>query len=424
MITDTSAQDRVVHKDKSNRRLYWMLGGSLAALALAWLVWGSTFTKINRAEHFADPDRLSFAVVERGDLVKDTRVEGRIKASSFPTLFSPTEGRVALFVKPGTEVTQHQLLAKITGPELKNQLLREQSALAGEQAALDRRRIQAKADLLGAVQTIDLNQLRMEAAKRALARTRQTYEEGLTGAVDYEKAVDDAAEAEMTYQHSLADKDLLEETIRFEHTEQETLIKSRRLLIADLERRISDLEIRSPADGIIGTLSVAQSDRVTNGQALMTVIDLTSLDIEIKIPEIYADEIGNGTEVEIRYENQGYEGMVTAVSPEVNNGIVLGTVAFRNQPPQGMRQNQRVEVRIIMAHKENVLRVRRGPFIESSMGRYAYTVRDGMAYKQAIEVGTLGLNDIEILAGLREGDQIIISDTTPFADAEQVYLGN
>ena len=154
----------------------------------------------------------------------------------------------------------------------------------------------------------------------------------------------------------------------------------------------------------------------------MTVIDLTEFEIEIRIPENYADDIGIGSKTEITYEGRAYRGEVRSVSPEVTGSLVEGRVAFSEDLPRGLKQNQRVSTRIILSEKDDVLKVRRGPYLEAGGGRKIYRVDGDLATLQSIAVGLTSITEVEILEGLEEGDTIVISDTSRFQDAGSVLL--
>ena len=124
----------------------------------------------------------------------------------------------------------------------------------------------------------------------------------------------------------------------------------------------------------------------------------------------------------LRYEGQDYPGSVRTVSPEVQGSEVRGTVAFVGAIPAGLKQNQRVPTRLLLERRENVLKVPRGPFLESGGGRQAYVVAEDLARRRQIQVGALSVSEVEILSGLEEGETIVISDTARFESAERVYL--
>ncbi|HVE65652.1 MAG TPA: HlyD family efflux transporter periplasmic adaptor subunit, partial [Thermoanaerobaculia bacterium] len=156
---------------------------------------------------------------------------------------------------------------------------------------------------------------------------------------------------------------------------------------------------------------------------ILTVVNLSQFEIEITLPENYGSEVLPGTRAEILYEGREYPGKVTAISPEVRDSQVTGTVVFAGTAPQGLKQSQRVSVRMVFENKPNVLKLPRGPFLESGGGRQVYVVAaDGMATPRTIQVGAVSVSEVEILSGLSEREKVILSDTTEFAGAKSVLL--
>jgi HlyD family secretion protein len=107
-------------------------------------------------------------------------------------------------------------------------------------------------------------------------------------------------------------------------------------------------------------------------------------------------------------------GEVTAISPEVFEGQVVGRIRFAQTDLAGLRQNQRVTARVLIESKENVLKVKRGAFVESGGGRIAYVVNNQSATKRNIQLGARSLGEVEVLSGLKQGDEIIISSISQF----------
>src|SRR4029079_17039397 len=128
-----------------------------------------------------------------------------------------------------------------------------------------------------------------------------------------------------------------------------------------------------------------------------------------EIPESYAGEAAPGTPAAISYGGREVPGTLTAVSPEVRGGQVEATVQFKEMPA-GLRQSQRVSVRLIFETRPNVLKVARGPFLEGGGGNKAYVLADGLATLQPIRVGATSVSEVEIVDGLKEGDRILLSD--------------
>jgi HlyD family secretion protein len=195
------------------------------------------------------------------------------------------------------------------------------------------------------------------------------------------------------------------------------------LLVEDLERRVGELAVKSPVDGMVGNLAVTQKAAVQQDAALLTVVDLSALEIEFRVAETYAGTIGVGMQADVSYGGKTYAGEVSAISPEVRQGEVTGRVRLR-EIPAGLRQNQRVSVRILMDKRDNVLKVERGGFYEAGGGATAYVVQDGVAEQRPIKTGAVSVREIEILDGLAAGDQVVISDTEDFKNVPRVMLAD
>jgi HlyD family secretion protein len=142
----------------------------------------------------------------------------------------------------------------------------------------------------------------------------------------------------------------------------------------------------------------------------------------VKVPESFARDLAIGMTGQISGNGNTWKGLVSAISPEVVNGEVAARVRFEGATPKQLRQNQRLSVRIVLDHRDNVLTVQRGSFVDESGGSYAYVVRDGIATKTPIRVGASSIDKVEILQGLKEGDQIVISGTDNFKSADRVAI--
>ena len=99
-----------------------------------------------------------------------------------------------------------------------------------------------------------------------------------------------------------------------------------------------------------------------------------------------------------------------------------GTVRFQGGMPPGLRQSQRVSVRLIFETRPNVLKVSRGPFLEGGGGRKAYVLADGLATLRPIRAGATSVSEVEIVDGLNEGDRILLSDMDQFNGAKTILV--
>jgi HlyD family secretion protein len=420
MLQDGASMDVVV---KRGRRR-WILT-ALVILVLGIFAAAYLYPSLSRwaaASRSIDLSRLRLGQVTRGDLLRDVAAEGSIVAADHPTLVSPSQGVVSLTAKAGDVVRRGSILARIASPELENRIAQERSTLGSMKAELERLKIVNRQTELRNQQEISLLEVKLQASNRALERARLLFEQRLGSQIDAQKAEDDVRVATLELEHARQSSLLAKETMRFETETRERALERQSLIVDDVERRILELAIVSPVDGLVSRVDVKDKDTVQPNQALFSVVDLSKFEVEVQIPENYAGEIAPGGAAVVVYEGAEYPGRVKSLSPEVRDSQVKGVVEFSQAAPPKLKENQRVSTRLILDSRTNVLKVPRGPFLESMGGRQAYVVKDGLARLRPITVGTVSVTEVEITSGLAEGESIILSDLTFLEGAQTLLL--
>ena len=423
MIRDTSAQDRVMSTAAAPKKRYWKYAAIAAAVLLAgaWIVPGMTRMLGAGASYSAE--RLRFAEVKRGNLTRDISAQGRVVAAVSPTLYAPNGGIVTLAVKAGDQVEKDQVLAEVVSPELANRLQQEQASLQSAELAAERTSIDNRKQQLITQKAVDQAEIDRQTAAREVERTQKAFQLGALPQLDVMRAKDALQKAEITLVHAKKDVALEGESLDFELKTARLTRDRQRLLVADLQRQVDELKLRSPVAGQVGQLLVQQKANVAANAAVLTVVDLSAMEVEVPVPETFARELAMGMPAQIQNGGQTLTGELSAVSPEVVNGQVTARVRFTGEQPAGLRQNQRLSTRILIDEHPGVLMVERGPFVDSGAGRVAYVVgTDGMAERRQIQVGATSLNAVEIVSGVKEGERLIISSLDEFKGAERIAL--
>ncbi|WP_266183520.1 efflux RND transporter periplasmic adaptor subunit [Dyella humicola] len=423
MIRDTSAQDRLVEvKPNRKRRLLW-IGGGVAVLVLIAL-FAPRIGRLFSADASVSGSRLAFATVQRGPFVRDIAAEGKVVAAVSPTLYATYGGAVTLKVHAGDAVKKGQVLAAIDSPELANKLAQEQSAADAMQVDYLRAQIDARKKRGELQKAYDNAQIDQQGAERDLARYEKAFGLGAVPSMNVDKAKDELQKAKITMSHAKADLGTDSNSLEFDIQSKKLAHERQLLLVKDLQRQVDDLNVKSPVDGQVGQLFIAERATVAKDAQLLSVIDLSALEVEMKVPESFARDLGIGMGGEITGNGNTWKGLVSAISPEVVNGEVAARLRFDGETPKQLRQNQRLSVRILLDKRDNVLTVQRGSFVDESGGSYAYVVRDGIAEKHPIRVGASSIDKVEILDGLKEGDNIVISGTDSFKGAARIAISN
>jgi HlyD family secretion protein len=426
-IADTSGQDTAVLKT-SNNKAKWLALGFILIAVLVYVTLAPTISNWSNSDVSISAQRIRLAKVTQGDFIRDLSVQGRVVAAVSPKLYSPAQGTISFKVDAGDTVLKGQVLATIDSPELSNQLKQEQSALQRLQMELDRQKIQSSKQALVNQKTVDLAKVALTAADREKRRADKAYASQSVSQIDYEKAQDDLENARLVFKHSVKDAELNLESLEFEVKTKRLFVERQNLLVAELSRQVEELTLLSPVNGLVGNLSVEQKNQVAKNQSILSVVDLSEFEIEVDIPESYADDLAIGMAAEINLNGETHSAKLVTISPEIENNQVTGRVRFISLSdadmiqPQGLRQNQRLTTRILMENKQGVLMVQRGQFLETGNGRVAYIVKNDMAERTSIATGARSLSSVEVLNGLSVGDTIIVSGTDQFNGAQSVLI--
>ena len=261
-IADTSSQDTPLAPRDPRRK--WVLAAGIAIVAIALVVVAAPWVKRWANATVSVPyERVRTATVQRGDLVRDVSVQGRVVAAVRPTLYASAAGTITLLVDAGEQVVAGQVVATVDSPELTNQLQQAEASLAQRKLQMDRQRIETRQQALEKRKAADLAEVAVVAARREKRRAEQAREKGVIPEIDYEKAQDDLQNAELAYEHAVADADLYDERLSFELRASEFEVNTQELVVEDLRRQVDDLSIKSPVDGLVGDLLLDQKAAVS-----------------------------------------------------------------------------------------------------------------------------------------------------------------
>jgi HlyD family secretion protein len=422
-IRDTSAQDRIIQKHVSKKKLgIFAALGVLVLILLVWLVPGAV--RLFSAGASVSASRLQIATVERGPFVRDIAADGRVVAAVSPTLYANAAGAVVLRVHAGDKVAKGQVLAVIASPELTNKLAQEQNNEDAMEVAYQQAKIDANQQRSKLQETFENADIDEQSAARDLKRYQEAFGKGAISQLDVDRHHDALEKAQIMLRHAKSNLGMDDSSLTLEIQAKQLAWQRQKLLVADLKRQVDDLNVRSPVDGQVGQLFIAQTATVPKDAKLLTVVDLSALEVQVSVPESFARDRAPAMPAVISGNGNDWKGAVSAISPEVVNGEVVARVRFEGKKPSQLRQNQRLSVRIVLDKRENALTVARGSFVDESGGRYAYVLRDGIAYKTPVTLGPSSIDKVEILQGLKPGDKVVISGTSNFNGAAKVAISN
>ena len=421
-IRDTSAQDIPSHPAAIARR---RRRKPLAIAALAVPLLGPLFWVARgwiSGERSVNVERVRIAQVVRGDLVRDIASDGRVIAANSPSLYAIGAGTVSLRVVAGDVVKAGDVLAEIDSPELRSRLQQEQSTLASLKAEASRAALSAQLVRSNARKLLDQARVEQVAARRELERYRRAYDGGVVAQMDVVRARDAVEKADIGLAHAGEDAGLQGNAAGLDARNRRAMAARQQAVVGELQRQVDALAIRAPFDGQVGQVFVSHRQNVQANAPVLSVVDLSRFEVEIKVPESFARDLAIGMPAQLTANNRTFDATLAAVSPEVVNGEVSARLRFAEgkQPPE-LRQNQRMAARILLDTRRDVLMAERGPSLDSGSS-FAWVVANGVATRRPVQTGAASLSAIEIRSGLRAGERVLVSGTEDFQPDERVRI--
>lgn len=348
----------------------------------------------------------------RKNLIVPILSDGSLEPPPGGELRAPEAATVASIpAREGDRVAKDEALVVLESPEL------TQAALAARATAaqLTEEKVRAAGDL--------------EQARREAAHTREVFE--ADARLIKESAISRAAllADELAYRQAV-------ERLRTAEARFASLAGAAggsRLNLAQasarqLERRVSSLTVRSPADGIVYGLPRKAGETVRAGELVASVADPAHLRVRARVDQPDLPRLAVGQRLVVTFDGlpeKKWDGKVLAVSPGVREaggrevGEVIGEIA---DPSRSLPPNASVNVQIVTGEKPGALAIPRAALFRDGDRRFVYRLEDGRARRQDVSIGLVGLNDVEITNGLKENDTVILPGTVPLSEGARVNV--
>jgi HlyD family secretion protein len=424
LVTGTSLDERlrvdrelapeIRRQDRRRRILQTAIPLLIVAVLLAWLP-GWLRPTVSRA-------RIRTARVTTGPIEAVIMASGTVAPEVERVLSSPLDARVLrLLQRPGAHLKRGDPVVELDVSE---------SVLALDKVVKDlkikdNQQAQARLTLEKSLVDLDGRQevkaLELQSAQARLDGDEQLFKEGLFS----REALRRSELAVKQAQIELAQlRDERKNAERAAGVQVEGLALERGALDKEVAqaRRLLDLSTtKSDRDGVLTWVVSQEGALVRRGDVIARIADLTSFRVDATVSDLHAGRLRSGMAAAVRVNDLDLPGTVTEVQPTVDNGVLRFTVALADPSHAGLRPNLRTDVLVITERKPRALRVKRGPFADND-ARQAFVVRGDRAVRIPLTVGVAGLDDVELVSGASEGDEIIISDMKDYMHLSEVRI--
>jgi HlyD family secretion protein len=408
-------------RQKRIRRIAYGAAG-LAALLLITL----GLSRLKPAAPSVDRGTLVIDTVKRGGMLRQVRGLGTLVPEDFRWIPAATEGRVErIVVLPGSTVSADTIILELSNPELEMQAADAESQVRAAEAGYAELKVRLESQHLdqeaaAASVEADYAQARMRAdTDEVLA------EQGLVA--DINRKLSKVAADQLENRNRIEKKRLAiaADSIKAQLAGMAAQVDQKRVLASLRRSQVRAQAVRAGISGMLQQVPVEVGQRVSPGTILAKVAEQNRLKAVIRVAETQAKDIQVGQLASIDTRNGIVEGRVSRVDPASQNGTVTVDVALKSDLPKGARPDLSVDGTVELERLENILYVGRpaqggqGP---GPVGLFKLEEGGGTASRVTVRLGRASVSTVEILEGLKEGDQVVLSDTTAYDAVDRIRL--
>ena len=366
---------------------------------------------------------LNISTVDKGVIEVSVSASGKVIPAFEEIINSPINSRIVEVYKRGgdsvdvgTPILKLDLQSAET--EYNKQLDEEQM----KSLQLEQQRVTNHNKL--SEMEMNLKVSRMELDRKAVELRNERYLDSLGAGttdkvrqveLDYNVSILKLKEDEQKYKNEQA---LAEADLKVKELELNIFRKS----LAETRRTLEDAQIRSPRKAILTYVNNEIGSQIGQGAKVAIVSDLSHFKIEGEIADTYGDRIAAGSKAVIKIGSEKLDGTVRHVTPLSKNGVISFTVQLEEDNHKRLRSGLKTDVYVMNAVKDDVLRIANSSYYVGKGEYELFVVNGNQLLKRKVQLGDSNFEYVEVVSGLQEGDQVIVSDMNAYKDKNKLKI--
>jgi HlyD family secretion protein len=316
------------------------------------------------------------------------------------------------------------VLLELSNPEVQEQLASAASAVAAARADNAAKKMSLENQLLDQKANFAQVQSDYESARLEAEAKQELAKKGVIPSIQYRQIQLTADQRKVRLEIEKERIAKSQDSVRAQIEADSTRLKQLSTTLALRQRQVDALKLKAGIVGVLQQVPVQEGQQVLAGVNLARVARPDVLRAELRIAETQAKDVQIGQKVNVDTRNGIVAGSVERIDPAVQNGTVQVDVDLTGELPPGARPDLSVDGTIEIERLANVLYVGRPAFGQpnSEVRLFRVNAADGSANRIPVRLGRSSVNLIEITQGLKEGDQVVLSDTSAWDAYDRIRL--
>src|SRR5215204_7351937 len=410
-------------KSKIKKKIRTALMIVIGLAAIGGITYG--LTKLKPAAPTLDRSTAVIETVKRGEMVRDVRGNGTLVPDITRMVPAPADGRVErILLKAGVEVDSSTVIAELSNPQLEQQATDTEFQVKAAEADLENLKVKLESDSMTQKAAIATINAQYSQAKLQLDADEVLAKERLVAELQLKisrVSVEDLANRLKVEQERLA---VSARSTKAQMNAAASRLDQLRALAALRRHDVDALKVRAGTTGVLQQVLITEGQQVTPGTNMARVADPTSLKAVLRVPETQIKDMRVGQSVIVDTRNGLINGQVSRIDPAAREGTFEIDVSLNGPLPASARPDLSVDGTIELERLADVLKVGRPAFgqAQQTIGMFVLTPDGSEAERRQVKLGRNSVSTIEILEGLREGERVIISDTSALDSYNRIRI--
>jgi len=412
--------DRPVDASYSRKR--WMKRIGLTALAslalLALFAWGPAFLtpSVSRGG-------IRTALVSIGPIESTLTASGTVVPEFEQVLAAPIKARVVrILKKPGDIVRKGDPIVELDVSDSQSEVKTIDNKVSIKQNEQGQLRISLENTLIDLKSQMEIKRLEVKSLELEVSQNKKLRGENLISDEQLRKS-------EVQWQRAHIELKKLEESIQNAEESTKAQLAGRDIEMAILQQEKQDKErllrlatTQSDRDGVLTWVVQEVGSVIGQGEVIARVADLSSFRIEATLSDVHASQLTPGLPARVRVNEKMLDGTITSILPTIKDGVMTIVIGLEDKANANLKSNLRVDVYVVSGHKDKTLKVRRGPAIPGEGTHDIFVIRGDRAVKTPVQIGLSSFEESEVVTGLMEGDEVIISDMADYVARKELRV--
>ncbi|MFN2531311.1 MAG: efflux RND transporter periplasmic adaptor subunit [Pyrinomonadaceae bacterium] len=410
-------------KAKLKKRIRTVVVIVIGVIAIGGITYG--LTKLKPAAPALDRATAVIDTVKRGEMVREVRGNGTLVPQLTRWVPAPADGRVEkILIQAGVEVGADTVVVELSNPQMEQQAIDADFQVKAAEADLENLRVRLQSDSMTQQSAIASINAEYSQAKLQFDADEVLAKQGLVADLMLKISrvhVQDLANRLKVEQQRLA---ISGQATKAQINAQQSRLLQLRALAKLKKDQVDALKVRAGTSGVLQQVSVQEGQQVTTGFNIARIADPASLKAELKIAETQIKDVKLGQPVAVDTRNGIIQGRVSRIDPAAREGTFVVDAELTGPLPPSARPDLSVDGTIELERLENVLYVGRPAFGQGqeTVGMFRLVGDGTEAVRTTVALGRYSVSTIEILSGLHEGDQVILSDTSSVDSYQRIRV--